>query len=124
MLSNKIEMTGLQWIFNYSSTSSAKIIGVVLGILIFVLSVIAWLQQDDTLPIRFVRVSGAFQNLERSQLENALVSLTSAGYFSIKLSDIQAETEILPWVDSVRIKRIWPDVLGLRLIEQVPYVKS
>ena len=44
--------------------------GVILGILILVLSVISWLQQDDTLPIRFVRVSGAFQNLERSQLEN------------------------------------------------------
>jgi len=75
------------------------------------------------LPIRFVRVYGALEQVHKINLQAALRTVVEDGFWGIDLDDIKVATKSLPWVESVQITRIWPDTLMLGIVEQRPYVR-
>lgn len=75
------------------------------------------------LPVRYVRIYGALERVQKNQIRTALEALVDQGYWGADLSAIQNATESLPWVARVQIHRIWPDTLMLGVVEQVPYVR-
>jgi cell division protein FtsQ len=84
-----------------------------------------WLaHKPSSVPIRYVRVEGTFQHLEPVDVKRALLPLVvDTGYFSVAMSPIRDAVEALPWVDSARIRRIWPDTLVVRIDEQRPVAR-
>lgn len=79
----------------------------------------AWVQT----PIRHVRLEGRLQHLSPGEVEKVLRPLLEEGYWGLDLSALVAAVKQLPWVDEVRIERIWPDVLRVWIKEQIPYVR-
>ncbi|MFN3918788.1 MAG: cell division protein FtsQ/DivIB [Methylohalobius sp.] len=79
----------------------------------------AWVQT----PIRHVRLEGQLQHLSPGEVEKVLRPLLEEGYWGLDLSALGAAVKQLPWVDEVRIERIWPDVLKVWIKEQIPYVR-
>ncbi len=75
------------------------------------------------LPIRFVRVYGALEQVRKVHLQVALRKVVEDGFWGVDLADIKVAAESLPWVESVQITRIWPDTLMLGIVEQRPYVR-
>ncbi len=74
-------------------------------------------------PIRYVRLEGQLQHLRPGELEKVLKPLLEDGYFGLDLSQLVAAVKQLPWVDEVRVERIWPDVLKVWIREQIPYLR-
>lgn len=74
-------------------------------------------------PIRYVQVEGAFQYIDKDDIKNQLSPLIQRGYFSVDLQEIQQSVMGLPWAEKVKVQRIWPDRLKLRIYEQKPIVR-
>jgi len=84
-----------------------------------------WLADKPSLvPIRYVKVEGTFRHLQPADVKKALLPLvTDTGWFSVAMSPLRDAVEALSWVDSARVRRIWPDTLVVRIKEQRPIVR-
>jgi cell division protein FtsQ len=91
------------------------------GLLFGVMGMLIHQAQDPTvMPIRVVGVDGDIAHLDRQHLENAVAEAVDGSFFSVDLQRIRDKLEQLPWIDSASIRRIWPDTLRVRVVEQVP----
>lgn len=95
-----------------------------------VVVVIAWFgwqeikaQGADWLPVRYVRIEGAFQYIAKDKIKQVLKDQVNNGLYNADIQQIQASVNQLPWIESVRVKRVWPDALDIRIIEQNPVVR-
>ncbi len=98
----------------------------VVGLLI-VLSFLAGPKLSDVInkqiPIRYVRVEGAFQYIAKEDIKMKIMPLVQVGYFSADLQAIHKAVMSLPWAAQVQVERIWPDRIRLRIFEQKPVVR-
>ena len=77
----------------------------------------------NMVPIRHVQVEGAFQYIDKEDIQMKINPLVQAGYFSVELQAIRNSLMNLPWTESIQVKRIWPDRLKLRIHEQKPVIR-
>ncbi|MES9993081.1 MAG: cell division protein FtsQ/DivIB [Candidatus Thiodiazotropha sp.] len=72
------------------------------------------------MPVRVVSVDGEIKYLDREGLEQTVVKAVSGNFFSVDLLRIRNTIEQLPWVKSASVRRVWPDTLAVRVVEQSP----
>lgn len=72
------------------------------------------------MPIRVVGVDGEIQHLRRDTLESAVAEAVSGSFFGVDLERVRRKVERLPWIESASVRRVWPDTLRVRVVEQVP----
>ncbi len=80
-------------------------------------------QGADLMPVRYVRVEGAFQYIARETIKEVLDEQVMHGFYNADLQRIQAAVEALPWADEVEVQRIWPDAIKVRISEQRPVAR-
>ena len=80
-------------------------------------------QGADWLPVRYVRIEGAFQYIAKDKIKQVLTGQVNNGLYNADIQQIQAMVNQLPWIESVRVKRVWPDAIDIRIIEQTPSVR-
>lgn len=93
---------------------------VLLGLLVWG---VVTLYERDTLPVRFVRVEGAFEHLEKKDVQRVLEPLVNVNYLSADIREMSRVAQSLPWVERVSIRRVWPDTLVVRVDEQIAYAR-
>ncbi len=74
-------------------------------------------------PIDHVRITGAFQQLGKDELKAALLPLVSASFFEADMKAIQQAVAALPWVNSVSVRRVWPDTIDIQVEEKIARVR-
>ncbi len=79
--------------------------------------------QQEYCAVRFVRIQGALKYIDKSKMEASVRPLLKSGYWNLNFGQIRSITERLPWVGAIQVQRIWPDVLVLRVEEQVPFAR-
>lgn len=72
------------------------------------------------MPVRVVSVDGEIKYLNKQGLERTVAQAVSGNFFSVDLIRIRNQIEQLPWVQSASVRRVWPDTLAVRVVEQVP----
>jgi len=70
------------------------------------------------LPIKYVRTEGVFQYLGKNEIKDVLQPLVMTGFFDADMQAIQSAVSTLPWVDTVTVKRIWPDTIDIKVREK------
>ncbi len=80
-------------------------------------------QGADLMPVRYVRVEGAFQYIAKDTIKQVLGKQVRHGFFNVDLQQIQQAVKSLPWIDKVRVKRIWPDAIKVQISEQKPVAR-
>lgn len=80
-------------------------------------------QDGNWLPIKYVRIGGTFQNISKEKIKKVLLKQVSSGFYNADLQQIQQLVKQLPWVEQVKVKRIWPDAIDIRIGEQRPVVR-
>ncbi|WP_126453520.1 cell division protein FtsQ/DivIB [Sulfuriflexus mobilis] len=78
----------------------------------------ATLRDPATLPLRSVHLKGEFIQVSEQALREVVVSSGLAGFFSSDLETLTRRLREMPWVESVAVRRVWPDVLHITVIEQ------
>lgn len=73
-----------------------------------------------TLPFRTIQVYGQLQWTNKDTLNQQVVEHINGGFFSLDVDSLKQRLEQLTWVESVAIRRVWPDVLQIEVSEQQP----
>jgi cell division protein FtsQ len=68
-------------------------------------------------PVRALVIEGTFQRVTPIQIEAALAPGLERGFLSLDLEALHARLASVPWVDSVHMRRAWPDTLIVRVTE-------
>lgn len=95
-------------------TSVVSVIGLAL------LQVPRFLQQ---FPIETVEIEGTLQFVDRIALKAVVSAHTDSdnkrNYFNIDLAQLRSDTQALPWVESVDVRKVWPNTLQIIIEERV-----
>ncbi len=94
---------------------------------LIITSIIGWRevikQGANWLPIKYVRIEGTFQYIEKTKIKQVLKGQVNNGLYNASIKNIQQSVADLPWVNSVKVKRVWPDAIEIIITEQVPIAK-
>lgn len=74
-------------------------------------------------PLRTLRVQGELQRVDRARLQAAVLPHAQRGFFAVDLGDVQQAVDALPWVEHAEVRKHWPDVLEVRIVEHRPFAR-
>ncbi len=100
---------------------------IIFGLLLLVAAWFGWarLNNQDAIskPIRYVKIEGAFQYIEKDKLKQVLTPEMKRGFYHADLNVIQQAIKSLPLVAEVDVKRVWPDAIYIKITEHKPVVR-
>ena len=74
-------------------------------------------------PLTKLRVHGQFERVDPAQLQAVALPYAKRGFFAVRLQDAQAAVEKLPWVERVEVRKRWPDVMEIEIVEHQPFAR-
>lgn len=101
-----------------------RIVAWMLAVVLVALPVVAvlngWIGAERW-PLRTLRVNGELQRVNAEKLRATVLPYAQRGFFAVRLEDAQAAVAKLPWVERAEVRKRWPDVLEVRVIEHKPF---
>lgn len=97
-----------------------------LALAVVALPVVAVLQGwigAERWPLHTLRVTGELAHVEDSALREAVLPHAEEGFFAMRLADAQAAVAALPWVESAQVRKRWPDVVEVHVVEHRPFAR-
>jgi len=79
--------------------------------------------QDTLFPIRTIQLSGTFRHINQQEVESTVQYAIGEGFFSLNINRVQQTLSDKPWVESISIRRIWPDHLKIAIVEKRPVAR-
>jgi cell division protein FtsQ len=74
-------------------------------------------------PLRTLRVEGTLHRVDAAQLRATVLPYARAGFFAVRLRDAQEAVARLPWVERAEVRKRWPDVLEVSIVEHHPFAR-
>jgi len=74
-------------------------------------------------PLRTLRLQGELQRVDAARLRATVLPYAQEGFFAVRLGDAQAAVARLPWVEHAEVRKRWPDVLEVRIVEHRPFAR-
>ncbi|MEG3184070.1 cell division protein FtsQ/DivIB [Novilysobacter erysipheiresistens] len=74
-------------------------------------------------PLTRLRATGQFDRVDDAQLRKTLMPYARQGFFAVRLDEAQAAVAKLPWVEHAEVRKRWPDVLEVSVVEHVPFAR-
>jgi len=78
------------------------------------------LYQPETLPFKSIQIFGELTWVDKGRLNGIILENIDGGFFSLNISKLKQDLEKLSWIETVSIRRVWPDVLQITAYEQRP----
>ena len=101
---------------------AAWLLAIVLVALPVVAVVNGWIGAERW-PLTRLRVGGELQHVDPVQLRAAVMPYASRGFFAVELQGAQDAVERLPWVERAEVRKRWPDVMEIRIVEHKPFAR-
>lgn len=79
---------------------------------------IDWLLRVENYPVKSVRFEGPFRQVQREQLEAAVMSLVRGNFFLVDLDTVKQRVEDIPWVHRASVRRRFPNEIAVSYSEQ------
>ena len=74
-------------------------------------------------PLTRLRVQGDLQRVDPAQLRQTVLPYAKRGFFAVRLQDAQDAVEKLPWVERAEVRKRWPDVMEVSIVEHRPFAR-
>ncbi|OZB04419.1 MAG: hypothetical protein B7X54_07965 [Idiomarina sp. 34-48-12] len=74
----------------------------------------------NEVPLKRLVVQGELKYLERTQVRDALAGEELGSFFSADVNVIRERLEAEPWIEQASVRKEWPDILKVFLVEQKP----
>ena len=75
-------------------------------------------QSTQTLPIKNVEVKSEFNHITEKQIQNIMAENDLGGFFDTDVHAITESMRQLAWLETVTVRRVWPDTLQLEITER------
>lgn len=83
-----------------------------------------WLQQRlsdaHEVPLKRLLVEGELRQVTQEQVREALQAGRLGSFFSADVNELRERVESLAWVDHASVRKEWPDLLRVYVVEQQP----
>jgi len=93
------------------------------GLLGFISLVVMLLPKQDWLPIEKIRISGHFKHLDSEVIETQLEAYLGKGFFEIDIQEIQQQISHQPWIKTVSVRRVWPNLIAVKVKEKQVFAR-
>lgn len=80
--------------------------------------IVDWLMDEKQVPLRHVVVSGELKYADAQEIEKTVLDSRVGSFFNVDVNQVQKRIESLPWVYRVSVRKKWPDILNVHVIEQ------
>ncbi len=104
----------------------ARLLGWILAVALVVLPVVAvlkgWVGQEQW-PLTRLRATGEFERVDAALLQRTLLPYARQGFFAVRLEDAQQAVSRLPWVERAEVRKRWPDILEVHVVEHRPFAR-
>jgi len=74
-------------------------------------------------PLRTLRIQGGLHRVDPQKLRATLLPYATQGFFAVRLDDAQLAVSKLPWVQHAEVRKRWPDVVEVRIVEHRPFAR-
>ena len=74
-------------------------------------------------PLRTLRLEGSLHYVDAARLRATVLPYARAGFFAVRLKDAQEAVSQLPWVERAEVRKRWPDVLEVSIVEHRPFAR-
>ena len=103
-----------------------RLVGWLLAVALIALPVVAvlngWIGAGQW-PLTKLRATGEFERVDTAVLRATLLPYAQRGFFAVRLDDAQNAVARLPWVETAEVRKRWPDVLEVRVVEHRPFAR-
>ena len=79
------------------------------------------LQDPRAFPLRHVRIDGELRNLAEADLQPVASGVLGQNFFMADLDALRAALATNPWIETVAVRRWWPDIVDIELRERVAF---
>jgi len=76
---------------------------------------------SDRWPLRQLELVAEQGQVAPEQVREVVARHAGRGFFALSLVELRRELAALPWVESVEVRKRWPDTVVVRLLEHQPY---
>jgi cell division protein FtsQ len=87
-------------------------------ILVSLSLVVVWSRHPDRFPLRTVEIRSPLKHVTEAEVKASLVPFLNKGFFWLNVQAVQTCLKRLPWVQTVNIRRVWPDRLVVLVQEK------
>ncbi|MCX4028318.1 FtsQ-type POTRA domain-containing protein [Endozoicomonas sp. SM1973] len=70
-------------------------------------------------PVKRVQVEGQFAALQKASVQQLVEPYLSSRFFNIDLIGLQTDLEKIPWIETVALRRVWPDQIQVKIVEHI-----
>jgi cell division protein FtsQ len=74
-------------------------------------------------PVTQLKVEAEFAHVSAEQIRSAVLPSLGKGFFATDLENVRHAIGALPWVESVEVRKRWPDTLLVRIYERQPFAR-
>ncbi|MXP67189.1 cell division protein FtsQ/DivIB [Pantoea sp. Aalb] len=91
-------------------------------IIVFILILLKWINDPSRLPISKLLLTGKMHYTTHNDIRQAILSISGnpKTFMSQNIRIIQEHIKHLPWIKKVSIRKQWPDILKIHLVEFIP----
>lgn len=104
----------------------ARLLGWILAVALVVLPVVAvlkgWVGQEQW-PLTRLRATGEFERVDPALLQKTVMPYARQGFFAVRLEEAQQAVSMLPWVERAEVRKRWPDILEVHVVEHRPFAR-
>lgn len=87
-------------------------------------NVYAWMQDPHRMPLSRLVITGERHYTQDDDVRQMILALGEPGTFVTQdVNVIRQQIMRLPWVKQVSVRKQWPDVLKIHLVEYVPFAR-
>ncbi len=79
------------------------------------------LQDPHAFPLRHVRIDGELRNLAETDLQPVASGVLGQNFFMADLDALRDALAANPWIESVAVRRWWPDIVDIELRERIAF---
>ncbi|HEY0503256.1 MAG TPA: cell division protein FtsQ/DivIB [Lysobacter sp.] len=103
-----------------------RLVGWILALALVVLPIVAvlngWIGARHW-PLTKLRATGEFERVDGALLQKTLLPYAQRGFFAVDLAAAQDAVSKLPWVERAEVRKRWPDVLEVTVVEHRPFAR-
>jgi cell division protein FtsQ len=74
-------------------------------------------------PLRTLRVEGEIKRVDAQLLRATVLPYAAKGFFAVQLGAAQTAVAKLPWVERAEVRKRWPDVIEVSIVEHRPFAQ-
>lgn len=107
-------------------TALLRLFGWLLAVALVALPVVALFNGwwgSERWPLTQMRVSATFVRVQPAQLQATLRPFAARGFFAVDIDAAQRAVAALPWVERADVRKRWPDVLEVVVVEHRPFAR-